>query len=468
MKMDMENLNKKPRTTNVTTCRILKNNNDTVDPTTTILHTASEVTEISNKKASNHKSLQSVVMNQSVKKIGYQAFFSCKELKRVKMTDVEIIEDCSFMCCDQLEQVDGSNKCKTFDEYCFEGCIELKKIDLSGAEYVGECAFQDCSKLVDVGDEIPVIDIGECAFRGCEELRKIKLNNVKDIGERAFEECVNLVVEGMENVVYIGKAAFAGVSYSNGIVTPPLLTYVNPFTYSSTDCIAIEITSNIRGIQHSAFSSNLKNERLRIDSSYIAIANTAFKYNDSLNRITITPNNICIVLYQSDEYFDNCFKEYELTINSKVGSLKNVITNHHDTLEDDYKFVISNYDWTHWGHNPLFSSKLQKVIGYNYDSAMESKSTIDTVFVNWTSCTRNYGIPPPLFTALKENLPWEGVVEYIFKANPDVVQDIDESTTLMPFMIAAVGEDSNIDSIFSLLMAYPLAINRRLKKSEIL
>ena len=95
---------------------------------------------------------------------------------------------------------------------------------------------------------------------------------------------------------------------------------------------------------------------------------------------------------------------------------------------------------------------------YNYHSAMESKSTIESVFVNWTSCTTNYEVPSPLITAIKKN-PWEGVTEDIFKANPDVVQDIDETTTLMPFMIAAVGEDSDLDSIFSLLIAYPVAIN---------
>ena len=85
--------------------------------------------------------------------------------------------------------------------------------------------------------------------------------------------------------------------------------------------------------------------------------------------------------------------------------------------------------------------------------------TIENVFVNWTSCTRNYGIPSPLLTAVKEGLPWEGITAEIFKANPDIVQDIDESTNLMPFMIAAVGENSSLDSVFSLLIAYPGAIN---------
>ena len=47
----------------------------------------------------------------------------------------------------------------------------------------------------------------------------------------------------------------------------------------------------------------------------------------------------------------------------------------------------------------------------------------------------------------------------ILKANPDIVQNIDQSTNLMPFMIAAVGENSRLDSVFSLLIAYPGAVN---------
>ena len=56
-------------------------------------------------------------------------------------------------------------------------------------------------------------------------------------------------------------------------------------------------------------------------------------------------------------------------------------------------------------------------------------------------------------------MPWEGITAEIFKADPDIVQNIDQSTNLMPFMIAAVGENSSLDSVFGLLIAYPDAIN---------
>merc|ERR1712115_674197 len=158
-----------------------------------------------------------------------------------------------------------------------------------------------------------------------------------------------------------------------------------------------------------------------------------------------TPNNYCVVIYKpSDRYFDTGFKDYELTINHRLHTLENVIENHHNILKEEQQYFISKYDWTVWD---LLSSKLKYVIGYDYDSAREYESTIENVFVNWTSCTRNYGIPSPLLTA------------EIFKANPDIVQEIDQSTNLMPFMIAAVGENSSLDSVFSLLIAYPGAIN---------
>ena len=81
------------------------------------------------------------------------------------------------------------------------------------------------------------------------------------------------------------------------------------------------------------------------------------------------------------------------------------------------------------------------------------------LYVNWTSLTRNIGISPPLLTAVKYDMPWESVTEEIFKANRAVVQNVDENTGLMPFMIAAEGRHSILDSVYSLLIAYPNAIN---------
>ena len=129
-----------------------------------------------------------------------------------------------------------------------------------------------------------------------------------------------------------------------------------------------------------------RTKKVHIESPYLAIANSAFKYNKALQQITITPNNYCIVLYmKSDKYFDELFEHYELTINDTLCTLESVIENHHNTLKEKQQYVISNYDWTVWGNMPLFSSKLKKVIGYNYDNAIEYESTIENVFVNWTS-----------------------------------------------------------------------------------
>ena len=457
--MSAKNSYKKQKTTSDQSPNILQNNDDNLERKTTVLHMSSNITEILPEKFKDYNCLHSVVMNKSVQKIGSYAFASCKQLKTVEMTNVKEIDEYSFSCCEKLEQVNGSETCQIFREYCFGGCTELGKIDLSGAEFIEMSGFEDCNNLIDIGDALSVIDIDERAFRGCAKLLNIKLDNVKRIGDRAFEFCEKLNVDGLQKVEKIGESAFAGVPFSHRIVTPPLLTIVERATYYSTDCTAVEITENIRGIHDSAFASNEQNKKVHIDSPYLAIANSAFKYNNALQQITITPNNYCIVLYKSDKYFDESCEHYELTINDTLHTLENVIENHHNTLKEKQQYVISNYDWTVWGNMPSFSSKLKKVIGYDYDSAIEHESTLENVFVNWTSCTRNYGIPSPLLTAVKENMPWEGITAEIFKANPDIVQDIDQSTKLMPFMIAAVGENSSLNSVFSLLIAYPGAIN---------
>ena len=170
----------------------------------------------------------------------------------------------------------------------FASCILLTTIDLSGAEFIDDCAFEECSNLFNVGYSLPATTIGENAFRVCSKLLNVRLDNVKTIKDRAFEFCEKLTIEGLKNVEEIGVSAFAGLSFSDGIVTPPLLNVVRRNTYACTDCNFIEITTNIRGIHDSAFSFNIHNKHVKIDSPYIAIANTAFKGNDVLESITMS------------------------------------------------------------------------------------------------------------------------------------------------------------------------------------
>jgi len=64
----------------------------------------------------------------------------------------------------------------------------------------------------------------------------------------------------------------------------------------------------------------------------------------------------------------------------------------------------------------------------------------------------------PLFTAAAKSLKWS-YLRQIFIANMPVVNKIDVLTGLPLFMLAAIGPNSDLESIYNLLKECPAAIS---------
>lgn len=71
---------------------------------------------------------------------------------------------------------------------------------------------------------------------------------------------------------------------------------------------------------------------------------------------------------------------------------------------------------------------------------------VNLKYYEWKAWVRLRGIDGrlPLFTAAAKSLPWS-YLKQIFIANMPVVNDIDELTGLPLFMLAAIGENSDIE-----------------------
>jgi len=67
----------------------------------------------------------------------------------------------------------------------------------------------------------------------------------------------------------------------------------------------------------------------------------------------------------------------------------------------------------------------------------------------------------PLVTAAVRSLKWS-IMRQIFAANMPIIHEIDEMTGLPPFMLAAIGKDSDLESIYNLMKECPsiMSFNR--------
>ena len=123
----------------------------------------------------NPTKITSVVIPDTVKKIGKEAFSQCKELKYVKFSkNLEVIGTLSFFLCEKLEGIILPESLRVIGDNAFAGCKSLKTIDFKNVEYIGIGAFQETA-LYSVTFPQTLQYIGSRAFYNCNNLEKVIL-----------------------------------------------------------------------------------------------------------------------------------------------------------------------------------------------------------------------------------------------------------------------------------------------------
>jgi len=84
-----------------------------------------------------------------------------------------------------------------------------------------------------------------------------------------------------------------------------------------------------------------------------------------------------------------------------------------------------------------------------------------SLFISWSIYSKNRDKQDrlPLFIALEKNMKWSDGLDKIWESNRAAVEEADVTTGLEAFMLAAVGSNSNIGTIFHLLQDHPAVIN---------
>ncbi|MBQ7238016.1 MAG: leucine-rich repeat domain-containing protein [Bacteroidales bacterium] len=168
--------------------------------------------------------LQSVTLPNSIKKIGESAFGWCGDLANINMPDSLVeIGDEAFrgpliagkhdILGNKIEQIVLPNTVKFIGKDAFNFCTQLKNLKLPDTlRNIEDRSFQGCWALTQIDIPSTVTSIGKEAFWGCSKLRRVNLpNSVLTIGSEAFSDCVQLdSVEIPHSVKSIGNNAFKG------------------------------------------------------------------------------------------------------------------------------------------------------------------------------------------------------------------------------------------------------------------
>lgn len=299
--------------------------------------------------------LTSVVMYDSIIRIGDWAFEGCSNLKEVTFGDgllrigVRAFDRCSslksldlpetifslgfgsFGSCESLTSITVSEENKTYysagncliyknskwlilgcsnsvipddvtaiEEYAFEGCTGLTGVTIpDSVTYIGNYAFGRCTGLTSITIPGSIREVSYAVFGKCSNLKSVViLDGVTSIGGLAFSHCENLTsIKIPSSVTSIGKNAFE-YCYKIENVTAPALVF-SQITKSALKTVVI---TGGNAISNDMFTGCVNLTSVTLCDGITTIGSNAFYGCRNLTSINI-PDSVTTI---GDQAFLRC------------------------------------------------------------------------------------------------------------------------------------------------------------------
>ena len=279
-------------------------------------------------QAFESSNIRSVIIPDSVTRIGAAAFRYCTSLTSVSIPDsVTSIGSNAFSDCNSslyTEYEFGRYVGSTENPYAV--LIELTNKNLSTytinekTKVIAYGVFSDCERLTEITIPDSVTSIGEGEFYVCSSLTSVTIpDSVTSIGEWAFNNCSSLTsVTIPDSVTSIGNYAFwyctslTSVTIGNGVTSIGASAF-----YGCSSLTSVTIGNGVTSIGSYAFYDCSGLTSVTIPDSVTSIGNYAFYYCTSLTSVTIG-NGVTSI---GDSAFENCRSLTSVTIPDSVTSI---------------------------------------------------------------------------------------------------------------------------------------------------
>lgn len=292
------------------------------------------VTSITNWAFMYCKDIESIILPDALKSIGYCAFLECERLESITFSDnIVFIEEHAFNGCDNIDSVyisdlnawcrisfyrEDSNPLYYADKLYLNGVPvkeitvpkdihrlskhvfsfeSLEKVNLHNSlTGIEEGAFYNCKKIIDITIPNSVTSIGFAAFEGCTNITNITIpNSTTSISYNAFKGCTSLAnISISDNVTSIGSGAFDNTAYYNNAANwKKDVLYIGNHLIEAKETLSggYEIKHGTKTIADSAFSDCILLESIEIPNSVVSVGNSTFSNCTGFINIEI-PNSV--------------------------------------------------------------------------------------------------------------------------------------------------------------------------------
>ncbi len=263
------------------------------------------------------QNLETVEINDSVKKIGKFAFMSCTRLKNVILPkSLKVIRSAAFKSCTGLVEISLPEGLTNVGE-------DVPAEDRSGANAEDYGVFMECTSLkkINLPDSIEYIE--DSSFEECTSLKSIKLPlnaKYKKIEYRTFAFCGLDFIFIPKNVITIGDSSFWGAALKKMTIAPWGCKYIGHSAFNHSNLEEVIIPDGVIELAPRSFN-NIKPLKTVTLSSTLGMVETFTFFNipncTRINLLSIEGYDIAIFNFEDEAFLK--YGKIHIPKNSKAG-----------------------------------------------------------------------------------------------------------------------------------------------------